>query len=113
MDGFRLSDAVAALDQFVREANRYLVEVAPWALAKDEARRRDLADSIYAGLEALRLIAVFGSPVMPGASDRLWAQLGIEERLRDQRLPDSARWGRLAPGTRTSKGEALFPRVED
>jgi methionyl-tRNA synthetase len=113
MDAFRLTDAVAALDEFVREANRYLVEVAPWALAKDEARHQDLADSIYAGLEALRLIAVFGYPVMPGASDRLWAQMGIEEPLADQRLPGAARWGLLAPGTRASKGEALFPRLED
>src|SRR5436309_8417385 len=67
MDAFELTGAVTALAEFVREANRYLVEAAPWALAKDEGRRQDLADSLYAGLEALRLIAVFGSPVMPQA----------------------------------------------
>ena len=113
MDAFELTGAVTALAEFVREANRYLVEAAPWALAKDEGRRQDLADSLYAGLEALRLIAVFGSPVMPQASDRLWEQLGIEESLADQRLPKASAWGGLEPGTRTSKGEALFPRLED
>ena len=102
-----------AIDAFVRAANRYLVEVAPWNLAKDEGRRQDLADSLYASLEALRLIAVFASPVMPGASARLWAQLGIAEQLSAQYLPRAAQWGLLEPGTRTSKGEALFPRLED
>jgi methionyl-tRNA synthetase len=113
MEAFQLSEAVGALDAFVRAANRYLVEVAPWNLAKDEGRRQDLADSLYASLEALRLIAVFASPVMPGASARLWAQLGIAEQLSAQYLPRAAQWGLLEPGTRTSKGEALFPRLDD
>jgi methionyl-tRNA synthetase len=112
MEAFQLSEAVGALDEFVREGNRYLVEVAPWNLAKDEGRRQDLADSIYASLEALRLIAVVASPVMPGASARLWAQLGIAEPLSTQHLPGAAEWGLLKPGTPTSKGEALFPRLD-
>ena len=72
-----------------------------------------LDGSFRASLEALRLIAVFASPVMPGASARLWAQLGIAEQLSAQYLPRAAQWGLLEPGTRTSKGEALFPRLDD
>ena len=113
MDSFKLSEAVGAIDEFIRVANRYLVEVAPWNLAKDGDKRQQLADALYASLEALRLIAVLASPVMPGASARLWTQLGISEPLAAQRLPGAARWGLLEPGTGTSKGEALFPRLED
>src|SRR5207248_5690 len=65
LDALELNEAFGALDGFVREANRYLVEVAPWTLAKDPARRQDLADSLYAALEALRVIAVLAGPVMP------------------------------------------------
>jgi methionyl-tRNA synthetase len=49
---------------------------------------------------------------MPQAAARLWEQLGIPEPLAEQRLPAAAVWGRLAPGTKTNKGESLFPRLE-
>jgi methionyl-tRNA synthetase len=113
MDALDLTGAVTALDDFVREANRFLVEVAPWALAKEEARRRDLGDALYQALEVLRLVAVFASPVMPSAAEALWQQLGIAEPLSAQVLPEAGEWGRLRPGTLTSRGAALFPRLED
>jgi methionyl-tRNA synthetase len=112
LSALELTEAAAAIDGFVREANRYLVEVAPWSLAKDETRRAELADVLYESLEALRQIALFAWPVMPGAAERLWEQLGIAEPLAGQRLPHAATWGGLEPGTKTSRGEPLFPRLE-
>jgi methionyl-tRNA synthetase len=113
MVAFDLTGAMAALDGFVREANRYLVERAPWSLAKDPDRRQVLSDVLYEALEALRHIAIFASPVMPGAAARLWEQLGIAESLDSQRLPDAAAWGLLEPGTKTAKGDSLFPRLDE
>jgi methionyl-tRNA synthetase len=107
-----LTGAVGDVADFVRTVNRRLVETAPWNLAKDESRKGDLAHELWAALEALRLIAVFSSPVMPGAAERLWGQLGIAEPLSAQRLPEAGRWGGLRPGTRTTKGESLFPRLD-
>jgi methionyl-tRNA synthetase len=49
---------------------------------------------------------------MPGAAERLWEQLGIPEPLGHQRVPDAVAWGRLAPGTKTTKGAGLFPRLD-
>jgi methionyl-tRNA synthetase len=109
----RLTEAVVALLDFVGEMNRYLVEAAPWAIAKDPSRRDDLAAVLYDSLEGLRLIAIFSSPVMPAAAARLWTQLGIAEPLADHRLPHAAAWGGLPPGTRTARGESLFPRLDD
>ena len=108
-----LHEAPAALDEFVRECNRFLVEVAPWALSKDPARRQELADILYQATEALRVSAVFASPVMPAGAERLWAQLGLPGSAAGQRLPEAAAWGGLEPGTRTSRGESLFPRLEE
>jgi methionyl-tRNA synthetase len=113
MLALELTDAVVAIDDFVRDANRYLVEVAPWALAKEESRRGELADCLYESLEALRLIGLLASPVMPGAAGTLWEQLGIPEPLEAQRLPAAAEWGRLEPGTRTRRGASLFPRLDE
>jgi methionyl-tRNA synthetase len=112
MDAVELTAALAAVWEIVGRANEYLVEVEPWTLAKDPDRRDETATILYTAAEALRILAVLISPVMPGAADRLWRQLGIPEDLADQRLPEAARWGGLAPGTRVTKGEALFPRLE-
>jgi methionyl-tRNA synthetase len=110
--GLELTEAAAALDHFVRETNRFLVEVSPWKLAKEPGSREALSDALYEALEALRLIALFASPIMPAAAERLWQQLGGPEPLAKQRLPEAARWGLLEPGTAIQRGESLFPRLE-
>jgi methionyl-tRNA synthetase len=112
MSSLSLSQALGAVWDVVGRANGYLVEKEPWKLAGDEARRAELAGVLYAAAETLRILAVLISPIMPAAAARLWIQLGIGDRLDAQRLPAAARWGGLAPGTVTSKGQALFPRLE-
>jgi methionyl-tRNA synthetase len=107
-----LTQALAAVWEIVGRANGYLVERQPWTLAKDEARRAELAGILYASAETLRILAILIVPIMPGAATRLWQQLGIEEPLEAQRLPHAAAWGGLRPGTKTVKGDALFPRLD-
>jgi methionyl-tRNA synthetase len=107
-----ITPAVGAVWEIVDRANGYLVEKEPWKIAKDPSRRDELASVLYAAAETLRILAVLISPVMPSAAERLWTQLGIEAPLGEQRLPAAAEWGLLAPGTRASKGEPLFPRLD-
>ena len=108
-----LTPALGAVWDIVARANRYLVDKEPWAMAKDPERREELASVLYASAEVLRILAVLIRPIMPSAASRLWEQLGVPEPLESLRLPDAARWGLLAPGTKTTKGESLFPRAED
>ncbi|MGH2556135.1 MAG: methionine--tRNA ligase [Actinomycetota bacterium] len=108
-----LTAALAAVWELVSRANQYLVEKEPWQLAKDEARRGELGTVLYAAAETLRVLAVLISPIMPGAAARLWEQLGISEMLEEQRLPEAGRWGLLEPGTKTRRGDSLFPRLEE
>jgi methionyl-tRNA synthetase len=112
MDDVDLSGAAAALDEYVRAANRYLVEAAPWALVKEASRRQEAADVLYQALEALRVWAVLVSPVMPSAAARLWDQLGLEGSPSPGPIPDAAAWGGLETGSLTRRGDALFPRLE-
>jgi methionyl-tRNA synthetase len=107
-----LSQALAAVWRVVDRANGYLVEREPWKLARDDARRAELAGVLYAAAETLRVLAILISPIMPAAAARLWEQLGIDDPLASQRLSAAAAWGLLEPGTRTEKGEALFPRLD-
>jgi methionyl-tRNA synthetase len=108
----QITPAVATVWEIVDRANGYLVEKEPWKIAKDPSRRDELASVLYAAAETLRILAVLISPVMPSAAERLWTQLGTEAALGEQRLPAAAEWGLLAPGTRTTKGEPLFPRLD-
>ena len=108
----RPTAALAAVYDVVVRANRYMVERSPWTLAKDPARRPELGSILYASVETLRALAILLSAVMPGAARRLWDQLGTGRTLESERLADAGAWGRIEPGSKTTKGEALFPRVE-
>jgi len=107
-----LQPALDDVWSIVDRANGYLVEKEPWKLAKDPERRGEMESVLYASAELLRILAVLIQPIMPSAAQRLWDQLGIGGPVAGHRLPDAARWGLLAPGTVTTKGESLFPRLE-
>jgi methionyl-tRNA synthetase len=113
MVALRLNEAFGVVGDLIREANRFLVETAPWKLAQEPGRRQDLADVLYEALELLRIVALLAWPAMPDAAERLWQQLGVREPLTSGRLPAAGTWGGLEPGTRTRRGEPLFPRLED
>jgi methionyl-tRNA synthetase len=110
--GVQITAAIAAVWGIVDRANGYLVEKEPWKVAKDEGRRSELGSILYAAAETLRILAILISPVMPSAAERLWTRLGIDAPLSDQRVPAALEWGGLRPGTSTTKGDALFPRLD-
>ncbi len=112
MEGFAFHRALAALWEFVGTVNRYVDQKAPFALAKDPARRAELESVLYHCAESLRIVAVLLSPFLPGAAARIAEQLGVPDLLATACLADAEAWGRLAPGTRVRRGEPLFPRLE-
>ncbi|MDQ4006436.1 MAG: methionine--tRNA ligase, partial [Actinomycetota bacterium] len=71
-----LSSALGDVWDIVTAANHYLVEWAPWKLAKDPEKGPELASVLYTSAEVLRILAVLSYPIMPRAAERLWAQLG-------------------------------------
>ncbi len=105
------SDALSGIWEFVSKVNSYVDRSAPWDLAKETFREPRLRSVLYNCLESLRQIALLVWPFMPGACDKLWSQLGIEEPLDEQRLPGALGWGGLRPGGHVSKAEGLFPRI--
>ncbi len=110
------STGIVAVKEFVDRVNGYVTDQAPWVLAKDEADRERLDVVLYTICESLRAIAVLYNPLMPKAMSSLWQQLGADLALGpivEQRVGDAARWGQLPPGTVVTKGEGLFPRLEE
>ena len=59
--------------------DKYIVENEPWALGEkqdDESRAR-LATVLYTSAEALRIVTALAHPVIPEATAKIWAQLGL------------------------------------
>ncbi len=95
--------------------NRFLETRAPWQAAKvdDEASRSLVPGTLYTSCEALRVAALLLAPFLPATAPVILERLGIPDALSQARLPDdAARWGVLQAGTPTTKGSALFPRLD-
>lgn len=114
LDEIDFDDALVALWGGVKATNRLVEETEPWHLAKrnDAESRSRLLAVLGAGLEALRIVAILVSPVMPDAAEALWAKLGLPGVPSDGPLETAVAWGGFPTGTRVSKGDPLFPRRE-
>jgi methionyl-tRNA synthetase len=121
MAGYLLHEALAAIWEFVGDANRQVETEAPWALAKaaksgDQGAAVRLRAVLGELLEACRLISLAAAPFIPSAAARVSAQLGIEYPY-DERgnggppLDQAARWG-SAPTGHIGETDILFPRLE-
>ncbi|RUM88156.1 MAG: methionine--tRNA ligase [Thermodesulfatator sp.] len=110
MGEFRFHRGLAALNEAVNLANRYVDREAPWELKKKGELER-LSRVLYQLLEGLRVLAVALSPVMPRSAEILLQNLGLspEEELS---VEAALTWGRLRPGTPVERGPVLFPRLE-
>lgn len=111
MEKLDFSGGFGAVWELIRAANSYIEDRQPWALHKagDSAATAEVLGDC---LEALRIVALLTSPVIPNAAAELWLRLGLSGRPDDDRLPDAARWGGLPAGSRLEKGAPLFPRLE-
>lgn len=112
-ENFEFSRALEAVWGLLSAADKYLVERAPWSLARsqDAAARAQLNLTLYAAAEVLRIAAALLAPALPSSAERLWRQLGMGAPLDSLRLQDLA-WGQLSPGQRIGEISPLFPRVE-
>src|SRR5258708_9730931 len=110
--GLHFADALAAIFSLVDAANKHYQATQPWILAKDPANAGQVAWSLFAGLEALRITAHALWPYMPNVADSICAQLGLPSPAHAPR-PEVARWGLLEPGRKVHSGPPLFPRLEE
>jgi methionyl-tRNA synthetase len=111
MEHIDFSGAYGAVWELIRDANAFIEEREPWKLNKagDTAA---VAAVLGDCLEALRIVALLASPVIPRAAGELWRRLGLEGTPEAQRLPDAAAWSGAPAGTPLEKGEPLFPRID-
>jgi methionyl-tRNA synthetase len=112
IDDIAPHEALRAAWVFVRKSNAYVEEVAPWSLAKDEANKRRLEVVLYTLADALRLLSLTTSPIIPVAAAELWRRLGHDDAVEDHTYPEALRWDGLQAGASVKVGDPLFPRLE-
>jgi methionyl-tRNA synthetase len=108
MSGFEIHSALTRVGEFVTTCNTYIEMTAPWKMAKEPERGDALDHTLWALAEALRVIAVLISPVLPNAAGQIFYQLNWS---RNYTLANAA-WGGLPNEHRLGKPAPLFPRIE-
>lgn len=112
VDTFAPQNICEAAIALVRETNRYFDAARPWELAKDPARRDDLARVLRTSLEMAAFTTATIAPVVPFKADAVFAALGSPLRLATMRY-DLLEPGRILTTSGNIDLETgLFPRIE-
>src|SRR5947209_6678261 len=108
MSSHEIQAAMERVGEFATTCNSYIEMTAPWKLAKDPERAETLDHALFVLAEALRVIAILISPVLPNAAREVLYQLN----WRDEYTFENATWGGLPAKHQLGKPVPLFPRIE-
>jgi methionyl-tRNA synthetase len=78
-DRFEFSRGLEGVWQLLALADKFIVEQAPWKLARaeDEESRGKLDVALGTAAETVRVATVLLAPILPESSAKIWRQLGI------------------------------------
>jgi methionyl-tRNA synthetase len=110
-DGFDFSKGLEAVWVMLSAADKFIVEQAPWKLAKDPAAQKQLDDALYASAEVLRIAIALLYPILPESTAKIWEQMGFTSPLAALKL-DRLDWGQLPPGQKIGQIGPVFPRID-
>ena len=109
MDAVDYPRALEAVWTLISRTNKYIDETAPWVLAKDETKVKELAAVMSHLASSLRVVAHMIDPFMMETSKAVLSQLGLPqatslENLATDQLPSGL--------TVVEKGTPIFPRLD-
>jgi len=112
-EAFEFSKALERIWTLISKIDRLIVTVAPWKLAKDQSAeaQQNLDRILYTALESLRIISGLVSPVLPHSAQRIWEQLGFEDKVATHAL-EEFQWGAASLPAKIGEIVAVFPRLE-
>ncbi|GAB5358767.1 hypothetical protein AAMO2058_000487000 [Amorphochlora amoebiformis] len=107
MESKQLHKYCSNIHFFVKDANVYIDQQAPWVLKKTDVERMRVV--LWVVLEAVRKVAILLQPVMPGAMNRMLDQLKIPKEERSFADVHASR----LEAREIVKPIPVFPRVEE
>lgn len=106
MKEFNLKWSLEAICAFLNALNVTIEHHRPWELSK-HGEHQKVMTVLYHLLESLRQVSWMLEPFIPQSAQIIRDQMGVVETATD--ALELREWGRLEPGTRVQKGDALFP----
>ena len=99
--------------KFLSAVDEFVTRNVPWKLTETKSQQERQQSILYTAAESIRIITALLYPILPYATAKVWAQLGlgdIEESARKGEL-NNLKWGGLQPGTRLGPLAPIFPRA--
>ena len=103
---FEFSKALELIWSFIAVLDKFIVERAPWKLAKDPDKQALLDQTLATVFDSLRQICMLVYPVIPHTSQQIWQQLGMEKPL------DQLPWGEVTVSKKIAGMAPVFPRLD-
>ena len=107
---FQVRRAVRELIALGNRSNRYFNDQAPWNTRKTDRAR--CAATLHVCVQAVRVLALVMSPILPFSAERLWKMTGLEGRVDEQNWDEIDIDASLS-GRTIGKVEILFRKIED
>ena len=109
MDEYKTNEAISEIWKLISKANKYIDLSTPWILAKEEKTDR-LNQVLYNLLETIRIVTIPLQCFFVDTPAKIFEQIGVAKE--DTTWESSKTFGVLKDGTKVTKGEILFPRIE-
>ena len=103
MDSLEVGSALDEIFELLRRSNKYIDETTPWTLAKEENKKDELETVLYNLLESIRVSAVNLESFLPETSEKIFAQLQIDNK--NNKYEDCLKYQVGTP-------EPLFQRID-
>jgi methionyl-tRNA synthetase len=110
---FEFSKALESIWTLIAGVDKFIVEQAPWKLAKgeDAESAKKLDDTLYTSAEALRIITALLYPAIPESTAKIWKQIGFTLPIAEVRTSD-LHWGHMPEGQLLGVVTGVFPRAD-
>ena len=108
--------ALDYINLLINQTDQFISAHQPWKLVKSEVKgdQEKLSDTLYQAAESIRIITALLYPILPFATAKVWAQLGLGdiELASENGELRALQWGGLKPGTKIGPLSPIFPRAD-
>jgi len=109
VNNLRITDAIGAVFNLIRDINRFVENSAPWKLAK-EGKADAVGGVLYTAAEALRVATILLHPMMPVKTKEIRAVFDLDDATLNLKSAKTANG--LPVGNKINIKESVFPRLD-
>ncbi len=111
MEKLEFNRALEKIWQLIAVADKFIVERAPWKLAKNPEEKELLDRTLYSAAETLRIVCGLASPFLPETIEKIWHQFGFDTEVDSLRV-SQLHWGGLKAGQPLRPVSPVYPRLD-